>query len=88
VSSLDDTSNCPLGTRCESCGAEDAFLGVDTIVFGRLGVACLTMCPRCVASGVAPPITVGTAMRLIGEHAAHLGVTVDEMAAALDEQRP
>ena len=81
---LDDTSRCPLGVRCESCGAESADLAVVTVALDVLGVACLTMCPRCAGSGVAPPVSVDTAVRLVAERCGHLGITVDEMAAALE----
>ena len=47
---LDDTSRCPLGHRCESCGIESADLAVTTVVLDVLGVACLTLCPRCAGS--------------------------------------
>lgn len=80
---LDDTSRCPLGHRCEACGIEADDLAVRTAVLGPLGVACLTLCPRCAASDVAPPVAVGTAVRLVGQHCEHLGVTVDDMAAQL-----
>lgn len=77
---LDATENCPLGARCESCGIEATDLQVQTADLGRLGVACFTLCPPCGTSGVVPPVTVSTAMRLVGQHAAHLGLTLDEAA--------
>ena len=82
---LDDTSRCPLGHRCEACGAERTDLAVVTVVLDVLGVACLTLCPRCAGSGVVPPVSVGTAVRLVAQHCGHLGITVDEMAAELEE---
>jgi len=81
---LDATDHCPLGVRCESCGAERKDLAVTTAALGPLGVACLTLCPPCAGSDVAPPVTVGTAVRLVCQHAAHLGITLDDMAAALE----
>jgi hypothetical protein len=36
---------------------------------------------------VVPPVSVGTAVRLVAQHCGHLGITVDEMAAALDGDR-
>jgi hypothetical protein len=81
---LDDTSRCPLGHRCESCGAERDDLAVCTAVMDRLGVACLTLCPRCAGSEVVPPVSVGTAVRLTMQHCLHLGITVDDMAAAME----
>jgi hypothetical protein len=82
---LDRTDNCPRGVRCESCGVEGDDLRVCTVQLDRLGVACLTMCPRCANSDVIPPVAVGTAVRLTMQHCIHLGITVDEMAALLEE---
>lgn len=84
---LDDTSRCPLGHRCESCGAERGDLAVETTDLGRLGVACLTLCPPCAHSDVAAPVSVPTAARLVGQHCQHLGITVDEMAEAMESGR-
>ena len=81
---LDDTSRCPLGHRCESCGAERDDLAVCTVALGTLGVACLTMCPRCANSDVIPPVSVSTAVRLTMQHCLHLGITVDDMDAILE----
>ena len=80
---LDDTTGCPLGVRCEACGAETEGLAVVTAELGALGVACLTMCARCASSGVAPPVAVTTAARLVAQHAGHLGIDLDEMADLL-----
>jgi hypothetical protein len=84
---LDDTSRCPLGRRCEACGAKRDDLDVATVALDVLGVACLTLCPRCAESGVVPPVSVGTAVRLVAEHCGHLGITLDEMAAELGTDR-
>jgi hypothetical protein len=84
---LDDTSRCPVGHRCESCGTERGDLAVTTADLGRLGVACLTLCPPCTDSNIAPPVTVSTAARLVGQHCQHLGITVDDMAAAMEAGR-
>src|SRR3954447_11210120 len=53
---LDDTSRCPLGVRCESCGAERDDLAICAVELGPLGMACLTMWPRCAGSDVTPPV--------------------------------
>jgi hypothetical protein len=79
-----DTSDCPLGHRCESCGAERTDLALTT-ASTPLGVLCVTLCPTCLASGIAPPIAIGTAVRLVGAHCEHLGITVDDMADAIAE---
>jgi hypothetical protein len=81
---LDDTSRCPSGHRCECCGREGDDLAVCTVELSRLGLACLTMCGRCAGSGVVPPVSVGTAVRLVAQHCVHLGIDLDQMAAALE----
>ena len=83
---LDDTTRCPLGHRCESCGTEHAHLEVRT-ARTALGVLCVTLCPRCAGSGMAPPVSLSTAVRLVGQHAEHLGIDVDQMAAELEGDR-
>lgn len=91
VVDVDDVSRCPLGVRCESCGVEDPTeedqpgLAVHT-AHTQLGVMCLTMCARCAASDCAPPVSLRTAVNLVGQHAAHLGIDVDEMAAAMEAE--
>jgi hypothetical protein len=87
VTALDDVSNCPLGHRCESCGAQRDDLAVCTAALDRIGVACLTLCPRCANSDVVPPVSVGTAVRLVMQHCIHLGITRDDMAQAMREER-
>lgn len=81
---LDDTSNCPVGHRCESCGIESGDLAVETATSGRLGVMCLTLCRRCAAFDDVIPVSVSTAVRLVGQHCAHLGIDLDQMAAELE----
>lgn len=84
---LDNTENCPCGFRCESCGIEAPDLAVATAEMGRLGVACLTLCDACAASDVVPPVSVSTAVRLVGQHCTHLGIDLDTMAAILGGAR-
>jgi hypothetical protein len=79
---LDDTSNCEPGRRCECCGTTGD-ITVVTAALGRLGVACLSMCPGCADSTVAPPVAVATAVRLVSQHCVHLGIDLDEMAEVL-----
>lgn len=87
IDDLGNTENCPTGFRCESCGIESADLAVATAEMGRLGVACLTLCDSCAASDVVPPVSVSTAVRLVGQHCTHLGIDLDEMAAILGSAR-
>jgi len=77
---LDDTSNCgEPGRRCKCCGTTGD-ITVVTAALGRLGVACLSMCPGCANSTVPPPVAVATAFRLVAQHAGHLGIDLDVMA--------
>jgi len=74
VVDLHDTSRCgPAGRRCEACGGEVEGIAVVALDFGGLGVACLSLCPDDAASTVPPAITVGTARRLVAQHAGHVG---------------
>jgi hypothetical protein len=66
----DDTSRCPLGVRCEACSVEADTLAVATRPL-VLGTLCLTLCARCRASDVPPPITITTARNLVAQHGAH-----------------
>ena len=78
---FDDTSRCPLGVRCESCGTEHGDLAVST-ASTPLGVLCLTLCPRCSAATTAPPVSVTTAARLVAQHREHLETSPDETGEA------
>lgn len=74
---LDDTSRCPLGHRCESCGIEASAGTTLTVatVATQIGTLCLTLCDHCAGSSEPPPITVSTAQRLVAQHADHLDRT-------------
>jgi hypothetical protein len=85
VIDLDRTDRCPRGPRCEACGVETDDVAVETVDV-RLGVACMSLCERCAASDVVPPITVSTAARFVMQHCQHLNITADEMAAAMEER--
>jgi hypothetical protein len=68
---LHDTSYCPLGVRCESCGqAAGNALAVYTCEC-PYGVMCLTLCPRCGRAVAGLTIAAATALRLVMEHADH-----------------
>lgn len=82
---LHDTSNCPLGHRCESCGTAGEKLTVKTATTA-VGILCVTLCPTCAASSVAPPVGLLAAVRFVAQHCMHLGVEADQMAAEIDEQ--
>jgi hypothetical protein len=74
-----------LGVRCEACGIESDDLEVRTSTT-LLGVLCLTLCGRCAAADMAPPVAVATAVRLVAQHCGHLGIDLDQIAAALAER--
>lgn len=84
---LGDTTRCPRGVRCESCGVEQRGLRVCVVDMGRIGAACLTLCRACAGSTVTPPVTIATAYRLVAQHAGHLGIDLDEMAEAMRCER-
>jgi len=67
----DLTDRCPLGHRCESCGA--AAPGLAVVVVTVLGAAfCLTLCGGCAGSDRPPQIMLSTAQRLVEQHARHV----------------
>jgi hypothetical protein len=83
---VSDTTGCPLGHRCESCGADQPALAVLVVLIEPVGVACLTTCGPCrsaFAAGMSPPIMASTAVRLCEQHAAHVAAQVAR--EALDE---
>jgi hypothetical protein len=79
------TERCPVGFRCEVCGDATNDL-VAATAETALGGLCLTVCQRCGDADMAPPVAVGTAVRLVAQHCEHLGCDLDEMAAALAER--
>lgn len=82
---LDDTSGCPVGARCESCGsAEERTVRTATTA---VGVLCLTLCPRCAAASSIPSLSPTSAVRFVLDHCGHLGIDADEMAAAMGGSR-
>ena len=63
------TANCPIGWRCESCGATGPDLKVT--VYDVLGeTMCLTVCQTC--RGRLPSIMLSTAQKLVEQHRRHL----------------
>lgn len=84
---LDDTSACPAAAECEVCGGlRGALLDVVTATT-QVGVHCLTICDTCremcSASLVMPPVNVVHAADRAARHAGHLGIDLDQMAAAM-----
>jgi hypothetical protein len=78
---LDDTSSCPLGRCCGACGTEDD-LAVGTAIT-PVGVLCVTLCGSCAERGDTPRIGWATAASGSLDHCGHLGIDLDEMAAAI-----
>jgi hypothetical protein len=80
---LDDVSRCPLAKRCESCGERG---DLELVTIGTpVGVYCFTVCAACVVAARFPKDWVRTA-ELVCRHCEHLGVDLDEMAAAADAE--
>lgn len=67
-----DTSQCPVGARCEVCGSAEPrtvrTAGIDE------GVICLTVCVRCGAAKSIPTLSGSSAQRFVLDHQGHLGV--------------
>jgi hypothetical protein len=57
---------------------------VATTAETAVGVLCLTVCRRCGDSDIAPPVAVGTAVRLVLQHCQHLGISADDMRDTLE----
>lgn len=81
---VDDTSNCPLGDECASCGTRDD-LAVSTLGI-PMGVLCMTLCGDCAEAGRRPKMYLVPGAEKVLEHCGHLGIDADEMAAALDRE--
>lgn len=82
---LDDVTRCPRGPACAACGAcEDlAVVTASTMV----GVLCLTVCARCGDAGTPPPLpSLAEAVERTMKHCHHLSITVDQMAAQLQQE--
>jgi hypothetical protein len=75
---LDDTSRCPVGPECESCGRLDelAVSTGDTSV----GVLCMTLCDTCEVAGVLPIFSSEAEATRVLEHGEHLGIDLGQMA--------
>lgn len=73
------TRSCPVGFRCESCGDDHPDVAAHIRQLGAAGEACLTLCPTCTAWTDKVPVTEGTAVRLVDQHAQHV-----KQAAVLD----
>lgn len=81
---LDDTTNCPLGARCESCGST-AHRSVCTATT-PVGVICLTLCDRCAGSSLMPRLSAPGAARFVLDHCGHLGIDADQMEALMKKE--
>ncbi|MEU8023791.1 hypothetical protein AB0B88_16400 [Micromonospora haikouensis] len=82
---LDDTSRCPRGDRCATCGGGDG-LAVATVATA-VGVHCLTLCVGDREAERLPrPASWTQAIELAAAHCTHLGIDVDAMAAAMEQE--
>ena len=68
---LDDTSRCPVGPECESCGGTDE-LAVST-ADTPAGVICMTVCDACELIAVHPVLSPAEEATRVREHGAHVG---------------
>ena len=79
---LPDTCGAPVGTPCEHWCASQAAepepgpLAVAT-ADTPVGVLCMTLCWGCSAAGWLPRLTADAAMRMVMDHAAHIGRDAD-----------
>ncbi|RSM65010.1 hypothetical protein DMH04_50095 [Kibdelosporangium aridum] len=92
IADLDDVTHCPQASQCHNCGGTNR---LDTIMtFGTpIGVFCATMCTLCALDPDLAEITsfslsIPDVMVRVMNHCSHLGITLDDMATALDAERP
>lgn len=78
---LSDTHACEPAARCAACFDPQA--GAVRTATTPVGVICLTLCPACTAAGTLPRIGVAQAVTMSLEHCRHLGITADQMEAAM-----
>ncbi|MQA16123.1 MAG: hypothetical protein GEV09_18820 [Pseudonocardiaceae bacterium] len=84
---LDARDACPLAEHCENCRATGD-LDVATATTA-VGVYCLTLCADCAERGAVPdPDGWPGAASRVCTHCGHLGIDLDQMADALDAERP
>ena len=79
----DDTTGCPTLEYCEICGSD---WDVATATAGtRVGVFCLRTCVTCVEKPLPSLRSWLAASDRVAQHCGHLGITLDDMAAALND---
>lgn len=81
---LHNTRNCPRGGSCVVCGST-MDLAVETATT-PVGVVCFERCEDCADGEEMPKLSWPEAVRRSGEHAVHLGIDVDQMAAAMERE--
>ena len=80
---IDDGSRCQLADECENCATRDDLELVT--VMTPVGVYCATLCASCIDHDLIPsPGGVVGAVHRTADHCAHLGITVDDMGAAIE----
>jgi hypothetical protein len=83
---LGPSRRCPRADCCEACGTTRA-LDVATYQT-QVGVFCAIVCDMCVDARNAPPVHSWLeAFERVGAHCEHLGIDLDQMAAALHRER-
>lgn len=78
---LHNASGCPIGARCEVCGAAGA-LSVKTAALLHW-VICLTTCVRCGRAKTIPTLAGASLRRFVLDHCGHLGIDVSQMEKEL-----
>ena len=79
---LDNVDNCPIGEVCEGCGTSHPLLV--TTATTTVGVHCVTVCRSCALQSSLPGSAAVAAVKRALDHCGHLGITADDMAAAMD----
>lgn len=85
MTTLDDTSNCPLGDRCAGCGGRTRL--TPAVADTPVGTLCMTLCPACIRHHVLPQLSWAEAMRGVLAHCEHRGLDLDEAAAQRAAER-
>jgi hypothetical protein len=82
---VDRTTDCPPDEVCLGCKGGESLDVAAVLTPG--GVCCLTVCESCVVACRMPVLDEDEAARRVLAHCAHLGITADEMTAAMAEAR-
>ena len=79
---LDNVDNCPRAETCEGCGTSHPL--IVTTATTPVGVHCVTVCRSCALQSSMPGSSAVAMVKRALDHCAHLRITADDMAAAMD----